>query len=150
MKYIYTLLFFMILATWGCQDVKIGCLDVSNAEYKPDTMLVRKELGFITDDPQVVRDDRKRKRLEAPWVTNQIQGVIGTAPIQYSIYEIKASDGGDAEIFRNELKIRGGGVMEVPYVPESPNGRYTISLFVEAEEYSAIIEDIFVFVVRQR
>lgn len=44
MKYIYTL-FLVIMAFWGCQDVKIGCLDVSNAEYMPDTMLVRKELG---------------------------------------------------------------------------------------------------------
>ena len=32
MKYIYTL-FLFTLATWGCQDVKIGCLDVSNAGH---------------------------------------------------------------------------------------------------------------------
>ena len=39
MKYIYALFLFM-LVIGGCQDVKIGCLDVSNAEYMPDTMLV--------------------------------------------------------------------------------------------------------------
>ena len=149
MKYIYTL-FLFTLATWGCQDVKIGCLDVSNAEYMPDTMLVRKELGFITDDWNIIREDNNRKRTQAPWVTNQIQGVIGTAPIQYSLYDVKASDGGDAKIFKTELKIRGGGIMEVPFVPESPNGRYTVSLKVEEEEYSAIIEDAFTFVIRQK
>ena len=63
---------------------------------------------------------------------------------------MKASDGGDAKIFKTELKIRGGGIMEVPFVPESPNGRYTVSLKVEAEEYSAIIEDAFTFVIRQK
>ena len=145
MKYIYTL-FLFTLVVCGCQDVKIGCLDVNNAEYMPDTMLVRKELGFITDDWNIIRDDNMRKKVEAPWVTNQIQGVVGTAPIQY----VKASDGGDAEIFKTELKIRGGGIMEVPFVPESPNGRYVISLRVEAEEYSAIIEDVFTFVIRQK
>ena len=107
MKYIYTL-FLFTLVVWGCQDVKIGCLDVNNAEYMPDTMLVRKELGFITDDWNIIRDDNMRKKVEAPWVTNQIQGVVGTAPIQYSLYDVKASDGGDAEIFKTELKIRGG------------------------------------------
>ena len=149
MKYIYVL-FLVIVAMYGCQDVEIGCLDVSNAEYMPDTMLVRKELGFITDDWNIVRQDRTRESKKAPWVTNQIQGVIGTAPIQYSIHDVKASDGGDAEIFKKELKIRGGGIMEAPFVPEAPNGRYTISLKVEAESYSAIIEDAFTFVIRQR
>ena len=145
MKYIYTL-FLFTLVVWGCQDVKIGCLDVNNAEYMPDTMLVRKELGFITDDWNIIRDDNMRKKVEAPWVTNQSQGVVGTA----SLYDVKASDGGDAEIFKTELKIRGGGIMEVPFVPESPNGRYVISLRVEAEEYTSIIEDAFTFVIRQK
>lgn len=149
MKYIYALFLFM-LVIGGCQDVKIGCLDVSNAEYMPDTMLVRKELGFITDDWNIIREDNKRKKAQAPWVTNQIQGVVGTAPIQYSLYEVTAFDGGDAEVFKKELKVRGGGIMEVPFVPESPNGRYTVSLRVDAEEYSAIIENAFTFVIRQK
>lgn len=146
MKYIYTL-FLLAIAVLGCQDVKIGCLDVSNTEYMPDTMLVRKELGFM---PTLAREDRTRTMTQAPWVTNQIQGVIGTAPIQYSLYDVKASDGGDAEMLKKELKVRGGGIMEVPFVPESPNGRYTISLWVEAGEYSAVIEDAFTFVIRQK
>ena len=61
-----------------------------------------------------------------------------------------AFDGGDAEVFKKELKVRGGGIMEVPFVPESPNGRYTVSLRVDAEEYSAIIENAFTFVIRQK
>ena len=149
MKYIYTL-FLVIMAFWGCQDVKIGCLDVSNAEYMPDTMLVRKELGVIQDDWNIVRQDRMRLKVKAPWVTNQIQGVIGTAPIQYSLYDETATNGGDAEVFKKELKVRGGGILEMPFLPESPNGRYTVSLKVEAEEYSAIIENVFTFVIRQR
>ena len=149
MKYIYTL-FLVIMAFWGCQDVKIGCLDVSNAEYMPDTMLVRKELGVIQDDWNIVRQDRMRLKVKAPWVTNQIQGVIGPAPIQYSLYDVPATDGGDAEVFKKELKVRGGGILEMPFLPESPNGRYTVSLKVEAEEYSAIIENVFTFVIRQR
>lgn len=58
-------------------------------------------------------------------------------------------DGGDAEIFKQELTVRGGGIMEVPYIPESPNGRYIVSLKVENDEYSAILEDVFTFVIRQ-
>lgn len=150
MKYIYAL-FLVIMAFWGCQDVKIGCLDVSNAEYVPDTMLVRKELGELQgDDWDQYRKDRTRMEVQAPWVTNQIQGVIGTAPILYSLYDVTATDGGDAEIFKKELKVRGGGILEMPFLPESPNGRYVVSLKVEAEEYSAIIENAFTFVVRQK
>ena len=116
----------------------------------PDTMLVRKELGVIQDDWNIVRQDRMRLKVKAPWVTNQIQGVIGTAPIQYSLYDVTATNGGDAEVFKKELKVRGGGILEMPFLPESPNGRYTVSLKVEAEEYSAIIENVFTFVIRQR
>ena len=149
MKYIYAL-FLVMVAMCGCQEVKIGCLDVSNAQYMPDTMLVRKELGVIVDDWDLMRKDKQRLRTKAPWVSVQVQGVIGTAPIQYSLYEVKATSGGDAEIFKKELKVRGGGILEMPFLPESPNGRYTVSLKVEAEEYSAIIEDAFTFVIRQR
>ncbi len=152
MKYLYVL-FLVVAAAWGCQDVKVGCLDTSNAEYSPDTMLVRKELATSLaeagGDITIYRNDRNRKTREASWVTPQIQGIVGTAPLSYSLYEVRAMDGGDAEIFKQELTVRGGGIMEVPYIPESPNGRYIVSLKVENDEYSAILEDVFTFVIRQ-
>ncbi|MFR7811030.1 MAG: hypothetical protein ACLU4N_18180 [Butyricimonas faecihominis] len=147
MKYIYTL-FLVIMAFWGCQDVKIGCLDVSNAEYMPDTMLVRKELGVIQDDWNIVRQDRMRLKVKAPWVTNQIQGVIGTAPIQYSLYDVTRQTVG---MLRSSKGIESAGwwYFRMPLSPESlmdDTGVFESG----GRGYSAIIENVFTFVIRQR
>ena len=79
------------------------------------------------------------------WTTSEIEGVDGTAPIFYSISGIRAEKGGDADVFRSELKIKGNGRMEVPYDFKAPAGEYHISIRIENEGYSRVLEEVFTF-----
>lgn len=83
---------------------------------------------------------------ELPWTTARIEGVLGTEPIQYSIAGVTSEDG-DAEIFRHELTIYGGGRMELPFNCKAPKGKYRVSILVENEGYSDVLENAFTFII---
>lgn len=139
MKRIYYLLFLLPLF-FGCHDMDEGFLIVENAEYLQDSLVIRK-IANLTED-------RNRLENQSPWVTDKIDGVLGTEPIVYSLYEVKAYDGGNARIFsKKDLTVRGVGKMEVQLYPEAPRGRYVVSLQVSAGDHTAILEDIFKFII---
>lgn len=132
------LLFGGLLAT-GCQDIPVGYLNAENAQYLPDTMIIRLELDET--------EDAYRMHNLAPWVSPQLQGVIGTAPLEYEVVEVKATEGGDPELFQHLVSVRGGGRMEFPLISDITPGRYTVSLRVWNEGHSSIIKDVFTFIV---
>lgn len=139
MKQIF--LFLMLVITgWGCQDVKIGYLKTDNAGYLPNEQEIKKTLDPVEDAVRITN--------EAPWVTPKIQGVLGTAPLIYDFVEVQVSEGGDAELFKKEIIVRGAGVMELPLYTELPAGRYTVTLKVSNDGYSAILPDVYTFVVK--
>lgn len=125
----------------GCNDVKIGYLNADGAEYAPAEMTIPKEIDATYPNYYV------RIQYESPWVTSIIQGVLGTSPIRYEIADVKASDGGDADMFKSELVMGGVGRMEVPLYPESPAGKYVISVKIYNESYSHILEDAYTFTI---
>lgn len=138
-KYMSILCLFLCLFVFeSCEKQKEGFLKADNAEYLPDTLWVR-----IPPDPTL---DAKKIENNAPWMSTSIQGVLGTSPLMYSVVDVKASEGGDAELFKSELKVRGGGLMELPLHPKAPIGNYTVTLKVENGDYSSILEDIYTFV----
>ncbi|WP_455510471.1 hypothetical protein [Butyricimonas paravirosa] len=132
-----------VLAFCACNNVKIGYLQTDSAEYFPDSLVIRTVLG---DD----RYDENREANNAPWVTNNISGVLGTEPLQYKLMSVKALDGTetDAKVFGEELVVRGCGKMEVPLKPAAPKGRYRVTLKVYNEDYSAILPDVFTFIIK--
>lgn len=134
------LLFLAVFACFGCRSVDVGYLRAENAEYIPDEMVIRKVL-----DPD---QDKIMIEYNSPWVTTIIQGVLGTQPVLYEVHSVKAEDGGDAEVFRKELSIRGHGRMEVPLHFEAPVGKYIVSVKVKNQDYSHVLEDAFTFVVQ--
>lgn len=138
MKNVFYLLLALLLVT-ACHKTKIGYLKTSEASFAPDTMIIRK-----VPDPLL---DQERIKNNAPWVTPRLQGVLGTAPINYRLLKVEASEGGNAEIFRQELRVRGIGVMEVPLTFQAPPGRYRISLEAYNEDYTSDMNDIFTFIV---
>ena len=126
-----------LLALESCEKKKEGFLKADNAEYLPDTLWVN-----VPPDPVA---DKKKIDNNAPWISTGIQGVLGTSPLIYSVVDVKASAGGNAEIFKKELSVRGGGLMELPLYTKAPVGNYTITLKVENGDYSAILEDVYTF-----
>ena len=136
----YLCIFFLV----GCHDTKIGYLKADNAAYGTDSLIIRKELDIKN------ADDKKRIEKEIPWLTENILGVLGTAPLSYSLVSVKAASAEAEAIFKKEFKVRGGGMMELPLYTELPVGRYVVTLQVYNEDYSVNLEDIYKFIVREK
>lgn len=84
-----------------------------------------------------------------PWTTAQIEQVLGTEPLHYSLYRVKSGNGQEAaDDFAKYMTVIGGGRMYVDAKVDSPVGYYTVSLKIENEGHTAILEDIFTFEVR--
>ena len=142
MKQVYILLGILILI--GCHDTKVGFLKADNASYGIDSLIIRKELNMGN------ANDKNRLEKEIPWLTDLIQGVLGTAPLRYELYGVKAPSLEAEMIFREEFKIRGGGRMELPLYTKLPVGRYIVSLRVYNEDYSVVLPDVYTFIVKEK
>ena len=81
-------------------------------------------------------------------MTNAISGVLGTEPLHYEFVSVKAFDGGNADLFSKEIVVRGNGRMEVPLRPTAPKGRYLVTIKVSNEGYSAVLPDVFTFIIK--
>lgn len=46
--------------------------------------------------------------------------MIGTSPIEFEVVEVEATEGGNAELFRHLVNVRGGGRMEFPLISVLP------------------------------
>lgn len=139
MKWIYGVFVMLLLS---CDAKEIGFLDISQAEYSPDTMEIPKY-----EDIDAFAE-AQRLELNTPWVTLQIQGVLGTAPIIYSIESVTSPDGGNAALFMEELEIIGGGTMYYPIQPKAPAGTYVVSIRLTNEGYSKVLENAYTFIVK--
>ena len=69
------------IATSSCQDVTVGFLQVEDASYNTDTMVVVNKADLDPDDARI--------KWNQPWVSNPIEGVYGTAQIYVTIKAIK-------------------------------------------------------------
>lgn len=145
MKQVIIFLFILMSALMSCHDVKIGYLNVENAEYYPDTIVIRTKLVTAEENP--TKNDQIRIDNNSPWVTNVISGLLGTEPLQYEFVSVKSFEGGDAELFAKEIIVRGCGQMQIPLKPVAPKGRYLVTLRVSNEGYSAILSDVFTFII---
>ena len=82
------------------------------------------------------------------WSLPPIEGVEGTQPIYITIRQVTTTDG-DKVAFLKEVTVRGNGAFDIPVYNNIPAGTYQISLQVENEDYSDILEDIFTIVVKE-
>lgn len=136
----YFILIGLVLLLWECHKPTPGYLETNNAQYVPDTMVIRKELDPVKD--------AYRKMNNAPWVSPKLQGVDGTAPLAFEIVDVTSTDG-DAVMFKSLLNIRGGGRMEFPLRAGGiPDGHYVVSVRVSNEGYSEVVSNIFTFIVK--
>lgn len=124
----------------GCQDVTVGYLTAENAKYIPDTM----EIRLVLDEEL----DAFRIYNVAPWVSPRMQGMTGTEPMSFEISEVKTTEGGNADLFKHLLTIRGGGRMSFPLVSDITPGKYTVSVKISNEGYTKEVKDVFTFIVK--
>ena len=134
---LYFVMLFMALAFMRCSDVAVGFLFTDDASYAQDTLYITRFSNLDEADIDV----------SIPWVTSQIEQLLGTEPLSYSLVGVKSPNGQEAaEDFAKYLTVIGGGRMYVDARVDSPEGCYTVSLKVENEGHSAILTDIFTFV----
>lgn len=138
MRNIAIFIFLLVIGT-SCHETKIGYLKTEGASYLPDSTIIRTVLDEVLDKARIAN--------QAPWVSSNLQGVLGTPPITYRIVNVKSPDTGDVNLFRQELVIRGNGVMLVPLVPKSPKGKYVVSIEIANEDHAQVLEDAFTFII---
>ena len=82
-----TIILLIMLGVGACNGVKVGYLQTKDASYAPqDSLVIRKVLG---DD----KYDENRLANNAPWVTGNISGVLGTEPLTYELVGVRALNG---------------------------------------------------------
>lgn len=132
----------MVLAFSACHDIKVGYLETENAIYVPDSLIIRLEPDVNLDYPRYI--------YESDWISTGIQGVLGTAPINYRITNVRAEGGGDAEAMKESCTINGAGIFSVPYHHELPIGTYYMSIEISNGDHSYQFDDIFRIIIVEK
>lgn len=133
-KYIF-LFSVLIMMFSGCQDVRVGYLETRDAVYAPDSMVVKSVLDPVEDELQI--------KFKIPWQSTSIEGVLGTAPVRYSIKSID-SEHPDAA---SQFTMQGAGIIELQHDHTVPPGRYVFSVLIENEGYSVVLDSIYTVIV---
>ena len=136
------------------QSYKDEVADEAESEIrskKESIISMCEEVGLL--DPYTIREQitqlQEQIDKNIPWTTAQIEQVLGTQPLQYSLYSVKSINGQEAaDDFAQYVTVIGVGRMYVDAKVDSPVGYYTVSLKVENEGHSTILSDIFTFDVR--
>ena len=134
--------FIIVCAIASCEKKKVGFLIVDQAGYDPDEMTVLWASGL---DPV---EDSTRIRVKFPWVSPEVQGVLGTVPYQYLIDKIYTSDG-DETSFRKYTRMRiGDGSFEIPFDHQIKRGKYVIGVTIKNEGYTINKDSLFTIIVK--
>lgn len=130
----------LFMLVWGCNKQEIGYLDTSNAEYIPDSAVFKAVL-----DPDN-RQDAQKIKFKIPFQTPSLQKVSGSPVIHYSIYRIDCDNGADSST--SQFRIRGKGIIELPYNHTVPAGRYVFSIQVSNEGYVHVLDSVLTVIVQ--
>ena len=138
MKHIILWAAVLMLAVCACHETTVGYLNVDNASYDPDTSIIRKNPIWDLDS--------FRMKDNSYWVTLGLQGYEGTQPIYFQLESVTSSLGEEAAaIFKEELVVKGGGVMMYPLENNARPGFYTISVRLSNAGYSRVVKDAYTF-----
>ena len=133
-----------IVGLCGCHETTVGFLKTDNAEYAPSSMEVRRTL-----DPDR-SPDMNMIVTGADWASNEMAGVLGTSPLIFSLEDVKATEGGNAELFKEQVRVIGGGRVYFPSKDiKAPNGTYVLSIRVSNPGYSVVLKDVFTVIIKE-
>lgn len=91
---------------------------------------------------------QRRLDKNVAYTSSVIDKIKGTAPLIYSIAEIKVPDEGDADKFTDYVSVMGGGRFIVEWDENIPVGRYIISLYIENEGWKDLLPEAFTIIVK--
>ena len=106
----------------------------------------------LEDPTELAAEKEKMERQIAelsPWTTSTIEQLLGTEPLTYSLVSVRSENGQEAaDDFTKYLTVIGGGRMYVDPKVDSPIGKYHVTMEVSNEGHSAILTDIFTFILK--
>jgi hypothetical protein len=129
------IILFVLIGMAACHDTEVGYLEAEDAIYVPDSLVVRN-----TPDPVL---DAIRIENDAPWLSNTIQGIIGTQPMSFHIVDVKGASEQDKSLIIEKVRVDGGGRFWIPLDANLPVGEHIISLEVRNEGQTRVLKDIF-------
>lgn len=87
-------------------------------------------------------------KYETPYFTTSVEGVEGTKPLIYSLYDVTSEDG-DVVAMREQMEVKTGiGKISIPAKHTIPAGTYWVSLRVENCYSFIVLENIVKIVVK--
>lgn len=136
-KIILIVAFFVL---WSCEKQEIGYLDTANAEYIPDSVVFKAVLN--PDNSQ----DAQKIKFEIPFQSPSMQKVSGSPVVKYSINRVDCNNGAENAV--SQFRIRGKGIIELPYNHTVPVGRYVFSINVYNEGHKHVLDSVLTVIVQ--
>lgn len=122
----------------GCETEKGYLIADETAGYSIDSLLV-----YVTPP-----ESSSQYQYGNPYFTTSVEGVEGTLPMTYSLYDV-TTENGDAHAMKEQMEVQAGiGTIVIPVDHTIPAGDYWISLSVENCYGVLILEDIVKIVVK--
>ena len=121
----------------ACETEKGYLIADETAGYSIDSLLV-----YVTPP-----ESSSQFEYGNPYFTTSVEGVEGTLPLNYTLFDVTTEDG-DAAAIREQMVVESGiGTIVIPVDHTIPIGTYWVSLMVENCYGSLILEDIIKIVV---
>ncbi len=132
------------------KDTVLGDVGKAIRDNKSEIVKESDKLGM--PDPYDLQEEivglQKQLGDKIPWTSMQIEQILGTEPLIYSLAKIESDRGENAAAdFARYLTVIGGGRIYVDSAVDSPEGMYYVSLLVENEGHSALLENVFTFII---
>lgn len=132
------------------KDTVLGDVGKAIRDNKSEIVKESDKLGM--PDPYDLQKEilglQKQLSDKIPWTTMQIEQILGTEPLVYSLAKVESDRGENAAVdFARYLTVIGGGRIYVDSAVDSPEGMYRISLLVENEGHSTVLENVFTFII---
>lgn len=130
---------------------QVGEVDQQQADISDQIDNASNELGM--DSPNVIKEQIRKYQeqidFNIPWRTSQIESVLGTEPIIYTVLDAKNTQG-NGDKFMEYVHVQGGGLIYVDLGVEKhvPAGAYTVTLEIRNEGRTRIMEDVYTFVIQ--
>lgn len=94
-----------------------------------------------------ITDYQQKIEFKLPWASSPIEGVLGTQPLLFTITGVKSDNSDAAAKFMNYIGVLGDGTIYVELDVDVIPGNYTVSLQIENEGRTKILNDVFTFIV---
>ncbi|MDY5534715.1 MAG: hypothetical protein SPF83_13760 [Butyricimonas virosa] len=120
---------------------------LEEAQATLENLAVEMGIGSLEILKKQIAEYQQKIDYNLPWTSAKIEGVEGTQPLLFTVIGVKSANTGEAQKFMNHVGVLGDGTIYVELDMDVIPGNYTVSLQVENEGRTKILNDMFTFVV---